>query len=410
MALFAFLPEIAAFLMLLFMGTQLQETGPILVLMQFAILGGLFALRPVAFFETVLRWWPLLLTPILAVLSTLWSDATMATLRYSVQYLFTALAGVHLARLMSPQRFVTVLFLALFTFCILCILHGRQGESAEGPVLIGLTGSKNQMGFAAQLLILTAISVLLIGTRSAPLRTTALLALPLGLFLVLGVHSATALLMALGGAGALVALWVSQRMTPGARLATLVAVFIVLTPLLMLLPEINKLTNDFIFDTLGKDPTLTGRTYLWQRADALVAQKPLLGWGYQAIWMGDGTETIALKRLTGINDGRVFHFHHQFRQIAVDTGMVGLVVFSVLYATVMLASLRRMLLKPDPASAFIFILLALTLARAFTDTVLVPFNIHSMLFFVACVYALKPDREVTPAVSFLRPARVAAPA
>jgi exopolysaccharide production protein ExoQ len=216
MAILAFIPEIAAFLMFMLMATQLADTGPILILVEFALMGGLFLLRPMAFAETVVRWWPLLLTGFIPVLSTLWSEAPMATLRYGTQYLFTVFVGIHLARLMSPRQFVAVLLASLFTFCVLCIHHGRQGQSAEGPVLIGLTGSKNQMGFAAQLLMTAALAVLFAGIQSRALRVVALLALPLSLFLLLGVHSATALLMAVGGGAAIAALWFAMRMTPGA--------------------------------------------------------------------------------------------------------------------------------------------------------------------------------------------------
>jgi exopolysaccharide production protein ExoQ len=180
-------------------------------------------------------------------------------------------------------------------------------------------------------------------------------------------------------------------------------VAIILAPILLLLPEINAMVNDFVFDTLGKDPTLTGRIFLWERADALIAQRPWLGYGYQAIWMGDSTETIALQRLTGITDGRVFHFHHEFRQIAVNTGLLGLSVFVVMMGGAILSAMRHALLKPDPANGFFFLLLLLTLARAFTDTALHPFSVHTLLYYSACVYAFRPERQVTAAVGFLSP-------
>ena len=411
MALLYFLPEIAAFLIFFMMATQVPQVGAILVLAELGLVGLLLVLRGRVALETVLKWWPLLLAPMLAPLSALWSDAASATFRYGAQFLLTAFVGVLLARLIPPRRFMIVFMLSMFFFCIGCILYGRQGMSAEGPVLIGLTGSKNQLGYASQLLILSALGVLLLKDVSQWLRWIAMAAMPLGLLVLLGVNSATALLMGIGGPILLFGLWFAERMTPGARLATLLGVAVMLVPLLLLIPEALQAWDHFLYDTLDKDPTLTGRTFLWARADDLIARRPWLGYGYQAIWMGDSTDTIALQRMTGITDGRTFHFHHQFRQVAVDTGLIGLAAFCGALIAVGLNGLRQLLLYPSVPTSFFFIVFSLMTARAFTDLIISPFNVHMVLFYAACTYAFWRPQEapaVTPAFSWrrLRPARL----
>ncbi|MEQ1709486.1 MAG: O-antigen ligase family protein [Terricaulis sp.] len=387
MLLIAYLPEIAAFLLFIMLSTQLSEIGPLLVLGEMGLVGLLFLLRPAAFVQTMLRWWPLLLVPVLATLSALWSDAPMASARYGAQLLFTAFVGVHLTRLMTPGRFATVFMLAMFVFCVLCVLHGRQGPSAEGMVLIGLTGSKNQLGFAALFLLLSALTNLMMGGVNVMLRWVAVLALPLAGYLLIETNATTAVLMAAGGALALIGLWFMQRLPAGGRVAVIAGVVLVAAPLSLLIPEANAWLNHFVFDTLNKDPTLTGRTLLWARADELIERRPLLGYGYQAIWMGDSFETIGLKRLTGMTDGRVFHFHHQFRQLAVDTGYLGLVTFIVALAATAFAGLRQLLLTPHPATSFFYAMFVLMVARAFTDTILTPFTVHTVIFFACSAYA-----------------------
>lgn len=411
MALLYFLPEIAAFLIFFMMATQVAEVGAILVVAEMGLVAMLLVLRGRVALDTALRWWPLLLVPIIAPVSALWSDAATATFRYGAQFLVTAFIGVLLARLIPPRRFMILFMLSMFFFCIGSILYGRHGMSAEGPVLIGLTGSKNQMGYASQLLILSALGVLLLKDVAHWLRWVAILAMPVGLFVLLGVNSATALLMAIGGSGVLFGLWVSERMTPGARLATLLGVLILIVPLLLLIPEGMQAWDHFLYDTLDKDPTLTGRTFLWARADDLIARRPWLGYGYQAIWMGDSTDTIALQRMTGITDGRTFHFHHQFRQVAVDMGLVGLTAFCGALIVVGLNGLRQLLLHPSVPTSFFFIVFALMTTRAFTDLIISPFNVHMVLFYAACTYAFWRPQEApaaTPAFSWrrLRPARL----
>jgi exopolysaccharide production protein ExoQ len=410
MLLLALLPEIASFLLFIFSAVQRFDIGVFLVLGQFALAGALFIVRPLAFIETVLRWWPLLLMPILCVISALWSSAPAETFRYAAQLLFSAFLGVHLARLMTPARFATIFLYAMFVFCVLSVLDNTKGPSAEGPVLIGLTGSKNQMGFAAMYLLLAAVTALFLPRISVITRWVAILAVPVAAYIVYGSHAATALLMAVAGVGVLCALWFSQRLPPNGRLATVLGALLVLAPLSALTPEAVEFVNRFMFETLNKDPTLTGRTILWARADELIAQKPILGWGYQAIWMSDSIEAIGLKRLTGVTDGRTFHFHHQFRQVGVDTGLVGLFVFVCGLVFVAFNGLKQALLRPHPATSLFMVLFALTVARAMTDTVLTPLTVHTMLFFSCCVYAFwqparAPDEAAYRAGAVWPPAR-----
>jgi exopolysaccharide production protein ExoQ len=398
MALLLYLPEIAGFLLFFLLATQVADIGPITAAASLGLIAVLIALKTPVALRALLRWWPLLLVPILAVVSTLWSDFAATSFRYGIQYLITAFAGVLLALLMTPRRFLIMFLVSLFVFCIACILDGRQGWSAEGRVLIGLTGSKNQMGYAAQLLVLSGLGVLLLRDLAKPLRWIAWLSLPLGAYLLLNVDSATALLMAIGGAVALIGLWFMERLAPGGRLAMLICSVVIIGPLLLLIPEALAAWDHFLYDTLNKDPTLTGRTFLWARADDLIAQRPLLGYGYQAIWMGDSTETIALQRMTGITDGRVFHFHHQFRQIGVDTGYVGIACFVGALLAIGFRGLRQILLHPTVPTSFFFIVFLLMTTRAFTDAIIGPFSVHTVLFFATGVYAFwSPAAETNSA-------------
>ena len=398
MVLLAYLPEIATFLLLIMMGTQLPQIGPILILCEFALVGLLFVFRTTTFIDALTRWWWLLLLPIIATLTALWSDLPMVSVRYGAQFLFTAFVGVLLARLLPPKRYVLTLHVALFVFCILCILNGRQGTTFDGMVLIGLTGSKNQMGLASQLLMLTAVTVLLMQGVPRLVRWIALASLPLSAYLVLGADSATALLMSAGGVVAICGLWFAQRLPPGGRLGALIAAAIVIVPLTALLPEATAFVNHFVFDTLNKDPTLTGRTFLWQSADVLIQRRPLFGYGYQAFWMGNSVDAIAIREVMGITDGRQFHFHHQFRQVLVDTGLLGLIPFVGMLLTIAYGHIRQVLLRPTLETSFFFILFALMVSRAFTDLIINPFNMHTLLFFASGVYAFaKPEPVPAPA-------------
>jgi len=395
MLTFKYLPEIAVVLIYMMMATQRPALGPIFILCEFALVGMLVLLRPKVFLDIVLRWWPLLLLPLLAIVSALWSELPAASARYGLQYLFTALVGVLFARLMSPRRYITVLMVALCPFLILCILDGTEGSSAQGAVLIGLTGSKNQIAYSGQMLLMCAVATLTFRDISALTRWLAILSLPLSLYILLETNSATAVLMGVGGVALLLGLWFAERMQPGGRLAAALAIVVVLAPLTALLPEAQQWFDHFLFDTLDKDPTLSGRVELWATADELIARRPLLGYGYEAIWRSESDEAIGLLRMTGKAPG-TFHFHDQFRQTGVDNGWVGMITLVGTLVAVGLAGLRQVLLFPRVETSLFFIMFAMTVARAFTDVITGQFSIFTVFFFSACAYAFWPAQANAP--------------
>jgi exopolysaccharide production protein ExoQ len=81
-----------------------------------------------------------------------------------------------------------------------------------------------------------------------------------------------------------------------------------------------------ILDWLGKDATLTGRTWLWEWADREIAAHPALGTGYQAFWQEGNwrAEEIWFHDLKSDKTG--YHFHNTYLQVAVDLGLAGLLV------------------------------------------------------------------------------------
>ncbi len=387
-----YLPEIAAFLIFIMISTQVPAIGPLLILAQFGLIGVLILRYPQTFLEIIVHWWPLLLLPLLATLSALWSHLPAVSLRYGLQFLFTAIMGVALARLLSPRQFIIALVLSMFVFLVLCILDGSEGSSIQGPVLIGLTGSKNQIAYIGYLLLLSALTLVMLRGLSPLLRWIAILCLPLALFILAQSNAATAVVLGAVGAALLIALAVLERLPRSGRLATLVGAVVIVSPLLFVIPELLAGMNYFLVETLDKDPTLTGRTLLWDRADDLIAQRPLLGHGYKVIWMGDSTETIALQRLTGIMDGRTFNFHQAFRDVAVDTGFVGLTVFALTMAAGGVKYLMRIVLSPSLPIAFFAVVFLTMIARAFTENIIGPFSLHTILFFAAATYAFAAEQ------------------
>jgi exopolysaccharide production protein ExoQ len=354
----------------------------------------------------LLRWWPLLLAPLVAAVSFIWADVPSIALKYGLQLLATAFIGVLLARCLPPSKLVTALFLAMFAFCLMSIASDRQGISTQGAVWIGLVGSKNQMAFMGYLLAFSAFA-----TAFNPLapRLVRLMTLPgfaVGAYVVSITASATAVLMTAGCLAVFAALLVLQRLTPAGRVGIVFAVVAVASPIALLMPEIERGVTDFIINVLHKDPGLTGRDYLWARADELIAMKPILGHGFQTFWLGNSPESVALLRTAGIADPRSFNFHNTFRQFAVDTGFLGLSVLVATLAAALLAGLRQLAVRPTLATTFCFTFLVSNMARMHTEVLLVTFSVHTVLIFVCLTYAFwrpQPGWEEDPVYAPIDP-------
>jgi len=73
----------------------------------------------------------------------------------------------------------------------------------------------------------------------------------------------------------------THRLPNGERMLLIVATILVVTSLTVVLVAYYR----EIALTLGKDPTLTGRTLIWAACWEAIKRRPLLGLGYRAFWL-----------------------------------------------------------------------------------------------------------------------------
>ena len=364
----------------------IQVLGSITVIIQVGILGLLLATRPRSVLARLPSTWPVLLFPIFSLMTTFWSDSPSVSGRYGLQLVITAIAAVVLAASVSPRRFIGATYVGTAFVALGSVIVGTTGPSDTGPVLIGLTGSKNQIAFLAQLLL--ACCVLMALDRSQPrwMRLSIVAFAPLAFSLLLGAHSATGILTAIGGSVFIVFLVILRQFPPGARVAAVIGVMIVVVPFVLLKDEIMQQAQSISINVFNKDTSLTGRTYLWRQADRLITQRPIVGHGYRAVWLGDGVESNGLLRWSGKLDGRGFNFHNTYREAAVDSGFVGVGFFILM---VLLTGWRlwvRFLRDGELASAFMLATFVTYMARSFTELLIAPFNVTTMLLFAFATY------------------------
>jgi len=362
-----------------------QTFGPLVVVGELLVLGALLVRTWPRAFDFALASAFLLALPAFAVLSTLWSDIPPQTMRYSAQLLLTVAAGLLLARAVPFRHFALVLFVGTAVASIVGIASGRTGASATGPVLIGLAGSKNQMGYITLAWLLSSLAVLWDRDRGVGFRLVALICIPAAAYMLWQGQVATALISAIVGTILFVLLCTAGWFGRSKRFVVLILALLSAMSLAAFTPQFVSWTERTATDLFQKDMTLTGRTYLWNAANELIAQRPIAGHGYRAIWMGpEGASLLARNRQ---KDGRAFNFHDTIREVAADLGAIGVVLLSLALIYGFLKLVLGLVDRATVARAFALTVFLVAILRIRTEVLFGPFVLDTVLLYAVLGYA-----------------------
>ncbi len=149
-----------------------------------------------------------------------------------------------------------------------------------------------------------------------------------------------------------------------------------------------------LFALLGKDPTLTGRTEIWSAVLDSIAKRPLLGYGYQAFWLGFQGESYQI--ILAVT-WALAQAQNGFLDITLQTGIVGLSIVLLLFvfafrdalACLFLSSDRDQLRYVEWCLAIVIVTVIYNLDESFLFE---PGHLGSTVFMIAVV-ALRIERN-----------------
>jgi exopolysaccharide production protein ExoQ len=321
----------------------------------------------------------LLLFPAVILLSVIWSGNPSISLWYGLQLEVTILIGVVVGLCISAQDAIRGIFYAMAFIVIVSLISGRTGPSAEGPVLIGVTGSKDMMGYVGMTLFAVGLSVAFDPKQPRVARLSTIVFVPLGALVATGVHAAASALGAVALGMMFIGFMTLKPFDPTARLGlSFLALMVGSIALLAIL--MSGFSSGDVLAALNKDSTLTGRTVLWAWADEYIAAAPILGHGYRSFWLG--SDSLTLLSMFGLSDGRAFQFHNTYKEILVDLGWVGLLGFLIGGITFLYYALSEVFAKPSAPSAFFASMLLLLAARTPIETIVLVFYPYTALLYV----------------------------
>lgn len=349
----------------------------------------LAALLPVA---------PLMALPALAVVSSLWSEAPYESFRHGLQFGLTVFTGLLLARRVPGPALIGAAFCAFLLANTLALLFGRWVTVGfqEGVAFAGIFGGKNEMAVMASLLALTGGACIADPRQPAIMRLAGVGGLVLAALLLRTSQSVGAVVSTGLVAVLLVSLTLITRMQMKWRILAAALVLLTAAPA----PFIGEAASSAAVDTilvqkLGKDRTLTGRTYLWARAENYIARKPVLGHGYQAFWRQGSLEAEGLWRFAHIRSRQGFNFHNQYVEVLIELGWVGLVALVVTLAGALAALASRLMFRPTPTVAFAATGFLALLSRTPLESItLVQFGVGTLFLFMTAALGVAPERPL----------------
>ena len=356
----------------------------------------------------------LLLIPIFALFSVIWSEAPGQTFKLSMEFGVTIVAGLVLSSARVPVAVLKGLGAAFLLYVITALAVGKTaaiGVGAGGYALSGLSGSKNLLGDIASTGMIVSLALAIVGLRRREVFWTAgaAFAMALDLYVVLATRSAGALLGLGLGVAALLALAPLVVAGRAVRAWLTGAVALCLIAVGLSYRWLTQALIDFGAQVFDKDPTLTGRTYLWYRAADLIQEKPALGRGYYAFWVQGNTDAEGFWQYFGIQERGGFTFHNTAVELLVTLGWVGLVLCAVIALIGVFALIRRFVRQPSLTLVCWIAILLYQVARMPIETIgVAPFYFSTLLMFAAFGAGFRAVRSPRPYRPFDHVAEVVA--
>ena len=345
---------------------------------------------------SVSRAWPTLLIPLFCIASALWAPSASDAIRKGLLFALTSIVAIYAATRVSGRN-ILLIFMSVETIAALMTL--RSPQIVDGA-WTGIFGQKNFLAMNMFILYVCALAVALDKGSWRWFRLTALLIAPVALALVVFAKSGTTTIMVIGATAALLGhacLWQpASRIRHMRFLLVLTGAVFAIILALVLFGFMQFDAQASVLNALGKDSTLTGRTYLWDTAQREMSENPWLGRGADGFWRSEYGAANTILEFFHYDHYVKFSFHNSYLENGVAFGYPGY------WATVFLAAWAlwrpgvNWLKNQNTVNAAFLILAAMIIIRSTTEIDLaLEFSATATLLFMGAVRQHKATAAVT---------------
>jgi len=362
---------------------------------------------------SVMRAWPTLVIPMMCVISAIWAPDSSDAIRKGMLFALTAVAAIYTATRLSGRQILAVFLAAEIIAAAMTIMK----PSIIGGAWTGIFGQKNFLAVHMFILYVSALVIALDKGSNRWIRLIALGAVPVGMFVILMAKSATTTLLLIGGTAALLGhafLWTpASRVRHMRTLLLLVMSTLVICIVLLLFGLMQFDAEGKLLEALGKDSTLTGRTYLWGLAERVMAEHPLTGVGAEGFWRAEYGAANSITEYFFYESYVHFSFHNSYLENGVAFGYPGYWFTVFLAGWAIFSASMNWIRNQTLINAAFLILAVMVIIRSTAEIDLaVEFAGTAVLLFIGAIRREKPARRPygrTPA-PLLKPRPMAPPA
>jgi O-antigen ligase len=144
-----------------------------------------------------------------------------------------------------------------------------------------------------------------------------------------------------------------------------------------------------LLSTMGRDPTLTGRTDLWRHVLPM-NQHSLIGTGFASFWLGPRLES-----LWSIYWWQPTESHNGYLEIFLNLGWVGVVLFAIVLGTTYRNAIRLFRVDPETGS-FVLAYFVVGIAYNFTEAAFKTMNLVWIAFMLAAMASCRTFKQLSP--------------
>lgn len=337
--------------------------------------------------QILLRAWPVLLLPALAIVSTAWSADPALTLRRAFALLGIVLFGLSLSASFSFQSCISVVTRALASAMLLSIvwvvlfpaygLHQATDavQAVHAGLWRGIFAHRNILGGAFAGITLTFL--LVYGRYAFKNLIVRLGAIAVTLACLVGANSGTGYVIAVAMPLFAFSMAFVATQPPRKRLQLLLVVLIAIAILLTLADELGTV----VLQALGKQTDLTGRTIYWYYIIQLLGSDLLLGHGYSAGLL------VLDQKIGALTNATLTSAHNGYLELLIYFGFVGLAIAMLVLAWLLWGAIRLVVIGPSSLSiqsTFPVVVVVFALAHNVVESsFVVPNSLVTLLLAVA---------------------------
>jgi exopolysaccharide production protein ExoQ len=279
-----------------------------------------------------LNLYPLILLFVLAFTSRIWSISPQSSTDESLRLLLHCATAFSVAAWLSPKGGLKMLGLALGV--------GTALSVAAYPfpsISIGVDGDfrgvyvqKNVLGFSAAMCVIIYFHEMIFERKSF----SAVAFIFTSVTAMLLSNSVTALIISAAGTSLLIAIRYAQPSNGILSRSVLSVILLVVVGIGLM----AHYAQDSLLQMLGRDTTLTGRTELWEVGEYFISNRPVLGYGYQAL--SDPSNWLTDYMLTNVGS-YALQFHNSLINIQFQLGYPGIALNVLSFALIFVIALKH---------------------------------------------------------------------